>query len=168
MHFGISLSLSRLWVVILAHDDKWKARRIKEENMKKLKLLWTILKSVEADKIFLGFIAFMLCIALGIQWIEPNINNYSDALWYCFTVVTTIGFGDMVAVTLTGRILTVILSLYGILIVALIPGIIVSYFMEFRTKNQKETTEIYLEKLENSNQKYTCSSEYTSRQPSPP
>ena len=117
--------------------------------MKKIKLLWSILRSVEADKIFTGFLGFMLFIAFVIQFVEPNINTYSDALWYCFTVVTTIGFGDLVVVTTIGRALTVILSMYGILVVALIPAIIVGYFMEFRKKNIEKSTEIYLEKLEN-------------------
>lgn len=117
--------------------------------MKKIKLLWGILRSVDADKIFIGFISFILCISLAIQFVEPEINSYSDALWYSFTVVTTIGFGDFVVITSIGRILTLILSLYGIIIVALIPAIIVSYFMEFRKKNVNESVEIYLEKLEN-------------------
>lgn len=117
--------------------------------MQKLKLLWRVLKSVEGDKIFLGFLGFVAIIAVVIQFVEPNINTYSDGLWYCFAVVSTIGFGDLVAVTTIGRILTVTLSLYGILMVALIPSIIVSYFMEFRKKNQDETTSMYLDKLEN-------------------
>ena len=117
--------------------------------MKKLRLLWKILKSVNADKIFVGFLCFILCIAVGIEFFEPNINTYMDALWYCFTVITTIGFGDIVVVTTIGRVLTVVLSLYGILVVALIPGIIVSYFMEFQKRNSDATTEMYLEKLEN-------------------
>lgn len=117
--------------------------------MKKLKLLWRILKSVQADKIFIGFIMFNLVVAIGIQMVEPNINTYGDALWYCFTVITTIGFGDLTVVTVIGRVLTGVLSMYGIIVVALIPGVIVSYFMEFKTKNLDDTTEMYLERLEN-------------------
>lgn len=117
--------------------------------MKKLKLLWNILKSVDADKIFVGFISFILFISFIIQMIEPNINSYGDAIWYCFTVVSTIGFGDIVVETLLGRILTIILSFYGIIVVALIPAIIVGYFMEFRKKNLDNSTEVFLDKLEN-------------------
>ena len=38
-------------------------------------------------------------------------DSFGDALWYSFAVVTTIGFGDVVATTLVGRIITVILGL---------------------------------------------------------
>ncbi|MEF9935205.1 MAG: potassium channel family protein [Clostridium sp.] len=120
--------------------------------MRKIKLLWNVLRSVDGDKIFLGFIGFLAIIAFFIGLVEPDIQGYSNALWYCFAVVTTIGFGDMVAVTTVGRILTVILSMYGILIVALIPGIVVSYFNEFKKKNEDETTSMYLDKLERLNE----------------
>ena len=55
-----------------------------------------------------------------------------DALWYCFAVVTTTGFGDLAAVTLIGRILTVILGFYGIVVVALITSVIVNFYNEVK------------------------------------
>jgi hypothetical protein len=44
--------------------------------------------------------------------------------------VTTIGFGDLTAVTDFGRILSVILGAYGIVVVALITSIIVNFYGE--------------------------------------
>ena len=64
---------------------------------------------------------------------ELNINTFGDALWYCFAIVTTIGFGDITAVTIPGRIISVILGLYGLIVVALITSIIVNFYSE--TKN---------------------------------
>ena len=67
--------------------------------MKKIKLLWVILKRTRADKILLGFVAFLFVMA-AILWIaEPGIDRYRDALWYCYAVFSTAGFGDIVAVT---------------------------------------------------------------------
>ena len=48
--------------------------------------------------------------------IEPGIGDFGDALWYCFAIVTTIGFGDISAVSVPGRILSVILGFYGIIV----------------------------------------------------
>lgn len=116
--------------------------------MKRLKLLWRILEMTQASRIMLGFILFVFLSAFGFTIVEPGIIRFGDGLWYCFAVFTTIGFGDFSAVTLPGRLLTVILGLYGILVVALIPGIIVSYFNEIsRMKANSSITE-FLDKLE--------------------
>lgn len=37
------------------------------------------------------------------MWIEPEIHNYFDALWYCFSVISTIGFGDIVGIPITAK-----------------------------------------------------------------
>lgn len=116
--------------------------------MKKLKILWKILKSTNADKIVISFIIFINIMAIAFTFVEPSITTYGDGLWYCFTIVSTIGFGDFYAVTTLGRICTIILSLYGILVIALIPGIIVSFYMEFIKQKSDDNISAFLEKLE--------------------
>ena len=73
---------------------------------------------------------------------------YKRQLWYCYVSIATIGFGDIVAVTFIGRILTVYLSLHAILVIAIIPGIITSYYMEVVSRREKETTTLFMDKLE--------------------
>ena len=67
--------------------------------MKKLKLLWMILKRTKATQILSGYIVFLFVSAAIIQLVEPDINRYGDALWYCYAVLSTAGFGDIVAMT---------------------------------------------------------------------
>ena len=84
-----------------------------------------------------GFSALLLMIIACssiMSTLEPNMENYGDALWYCFAIVTTIGFGDVTAVTLFGRVLSVILGVYGIIVVALITSIIVNFYNEMKTE----------------------------------
>ena len=83
-----------------------------------------------------------------IYLVEPNIQTVGNSLWYCFAASTTIGFGDIVAVTLLGRVLTVILCIYAVLIIALIPGVVVSYFIEFNKIKSKESVVVFLDQLE--------------------
>lgn len=80
--------------------------------------------------------------------LEPGIDTWGDALWYCFVASTTIGFGDICAVTRAGRIITVLVAAYGILMTAMVPGVVVSYYMEYLKVREKETISVFLEKLE--------------------
>ena len=48
--------------------------------MKKLKLLWMILKRTKATQILSGYIVFLFVSAAIIQLVEPDINHYGDAL----------------------------------------------------------------------------------------
>jgi len=74
--------------------------------MKKLKLLWMILKRTKATQILSGYIVFLFVSAAIIQLVEPDINHYGDALWYCYAVLSTAGFGDIVAITFIGKLVS--------------------------------------------------------------
>ena len=53
-----------------------------------------ILKRTKATQILSGYIVFLFVSAAIIQLVEPDINRYGDALWYCYAVLSTAGFGD--------------------------------------------------------------------------
>ena len=73
-----------------------------------------------------------------LKYYEDSIHTFWDGLWYCFAVVTTIGFGDITATTAVGRALSIILGIYGIIVVSLITSIIVNYYGEMkRTKTMQ-------------------------------
>ena len=88
-----------------------------------------------ALEIILGLFTMMVASALLLSMYETSMSNFYDALWYCFAVVTTIGFGDFTAVTAVGRILTVCLGIYGIIVVAVITSIIVNFYNETAGKH---------------------------------
>ncbi len=55
--------------------------------------------------------------------------------------MTTIGFGDITATSLVGRLLSVILGIYGIIVVALVTSIIVNFYSEVRNEENKADQE---------------------------
>ena len=55
------------------------------------------------------------------------ITSYPDALWWAFVSMTTIGYGIYYPVTITGRLITVVLVLAGIAIIGVITGSCVAW-----------------------------------------
>ena len=46
--------------------------------------------------------------------VNASINNYIDALYYTITTLTTTGFGDVILVGSTGRLLAVVIMIVGV------------------------------------------------------
>lgn len=93
-----------------------------------------VLRKTHATEILGGLVFMIVVVAIALSFIEPKIQSIGDALWYCFASVTTIGFGDFAAETPVGRVLTVILGIYGIVVTALITSIIVNLYNERKSE----------------------------------
>lgn len=116
--------------------------------MKKIKLAWKILRKMSVDKIIIIYLILMLISSFLLTKFEPQIDNVFEGVWYCFITFTTIGFGDIVATTLIGRIITIIIALYGMFIVSLITGVLINYYQEINKIKVKESVEQFMDKLE--------------------
>lgn len=117
--------------------------------MKAFKRVWFVLRKTGALKTFLGFISLCLVASILLKHIEPGIKTIGDGIWYCFVASTTIGFGDIYATTTLGRCITILVSLCGIFVFAMMTGVVVSYYMEYLNNRKDETVSVFLEKLEN-------------------
>ena len=105
-------------------------------KLEKVKLLLNILVKTHTIDILVCLFAFMIAFSMILPHLEPNIDDFGDALWYSFTVVTTIGFGDSVAITRIGRVITVVLGIYGIVVVAILTSVIVNFYNEVKAKEK--------------------------------
>jgi len=106
----------------------------------RLDLLRDIVRKTYAAEIILGLLLLIASFSFVLIYTDTQSfqGEYTNALWYCFAVVTTIGFGDMTAVSTIGRVLSVILGVYGIIVVALITSIIVNFYGEMKKTNADE------------------------------
>lgn len=104
----------------------------------KLDIIRNIIKKTYAVEVIFWLVLLIFAFSFVLADVEEGIPTYFDALWYCFTLITTIGFGDFTATTFVGRILSVILGLYGIICVALITSIIVTFYGEFKDYSDEE------------------------------
>ncbi len=117
-------------------------------RFRKLHVLIKILKTTNADKIITGFIGFTFIMAFIIMMVEPNITNYGDALWLCYAALTTIGFGDVTAVTFVGRICCVLISIYALFALAIATGVVVTYYNNIIKIKHQDTINAFVDKLE--------------------
>lgn len=90
----------------------------------------------------------IFAVSVAIWIFEPNITRLFDSIWYCFSVATTIGLGDVLATTLVGRVLSIFLSICSILIIAVVPGVITSYYVESTKLRADESSAKFLDDLE--------------------
>ena len=116
--------------------------------MKKLKVLKSVLKQTNAGSILLSFLIFVFIAAFIILLAEPDITRYQDALWYCYVNLFTIGFGDIVPMTIVGRIVSVLLTVYATVVIAVVTGVVVAFYNESITRNFKESKSMVMDQLE--------------------
>ena len=64
---------------------------------------------------------------------DRSIKNASDAIWWGFVTVTTVGYGDRLPVTDAGRVIGTILLFAGIALFSVLAGIIANAFLAPRS-----------------------------------
>ncbi len=76
-------------------------------------------------------VGYVLVAALVIFNVEPDsFDTLFDAIYWATVSLTTVGYGDIYPVTVTGRVVTMLSSVFGIAIVALPAGIITAGYMK--------------------------------------
>lgn len=118
--------------------------RLKEKR----RILRRIFHIAGADKIIFTYFIYFIVMSIILWRIEPNINTFMDSVWFCFATATTTGYGDITALTITGRILAIILSIYSLAVVAIFTAVITSYFMEHSKARAKESARKFIDDLQ--------------------
>lgn len=83
--------------------------------------------SASAIVIFIAALA-----VLDVERAAPHsqLDSFPDSLWWAFVTVTTVGYGDIAPVTLTGRAVAVGLMIYGIGLLGTVTGTLASWMVE--------------------------------------
>lgn len=70
-----------------------------------------------------------------------NIHTAGDSLWWAFATITTIGYGDHYPVTVGGRVVAVVLVVFGLSFFGTFTAYVASFFLE--KAQLKEESEIH-------------------------
>lgn len=90
---------------------------------------------VESTVISMAIVGILLLIFSSILILkvedvpEGNIRTAGDALWWAFTTISTIGYGELFPVTIAGRLIASVLIIFGVGIFGTLSGLIASWFL---------------------------------------
>lgn len=93
-----------------------------------LRPVYGILKTNGLDKLLISTVVLIFLIPIPLIMVEPDINTFTDALWWAVVTTTTVGYGDMYPATGLGRILAVVLMIVGIGVIGTFTSAISAYF----------------------------------------
>lgn len=79
---------------------------------------------------------------------EANIVNFSDALWWAVTTMTTVGYGDRYPTTGQGRIIATGLMIGGIAILGVVTATLASWLVEHVSDAEQQQTDALRAELE--------------------
>ena len=133
------MDLSMIFIVTAASLSALISVMVVTFSRIKLDVLREIVRKTYAAEIISGLLLLIVAFSYMLKFTDEAFASFEDALWYCFAVVTTIGFGDLTPTTAIGRVLSIILGIYGIIVVALITSIIVNFYGEMKKESAKET-----------------------------
>lgn len=81
---------------------------------------------------------------------DSLITRFGDAVWWAIVSVTTVGYGDLYPVTLTGRLIAIGLMIYGIALLGVVTATLASWIIEqVAAEEEKSTaaTEAHIDRL---------------------
>ena len=102
----------------------------------KMDIFWKVVRKTNAAEILFGMLLLIIAFSLVLPILEEDIPDFGSALWYCFAIISTIGFGDVAAVSIFGRVLSAILGICGLVVVSVVMSIVVNFYNE--TKNLED------------------------------
>ncbi|XP_057317670.1 potassium voltage-gated channel subfamily A member 10-like isoform X1 [Hydractinia symbiolongicarpus] len=102
-------------------------------------LIYTFVSSISELLLLIFFmIVLLILFSAGIYFFENNFEDPSNkfksiphTFWFAIVTLTTVGYGDMVPSTSGGKIISAVLSVTGVLVIALPIPIIVNNFRRF-------------------------------------
>lgn len=84
--------------------------------------------------VFILFFLIVLYFSIIVIHFEKNYNagfaDFEDGLWWAVSTITTVGYGDLVPVTIYGQIAAMFLMILGIGITSALGAIIISYLLK--------------------------------------
>jgi len=91
-------------------------------------------------------ISMVIFSAIAILQVEKasnsNIKTGEDAIWWAWSTITSVGYGDVYPVTTEGRIIASFLMLAGVAFLGVFTGFVASWFLKHKRVKEEISAEI--------------------------
>ena len=104
--------------------------------LRKIRRSVQFIRRENLHRLILILLILVLIGSLGITILEPNMS-WNNALWYSFVTITTVGYGDFSPTTAGGRVVGIIIMIFGIGILGLFTANIASIFVAKKDEGRK-------------------------------
>ncbi|MFX3623398.1 MAG: potassium channel family protein [Ectobacillus sp.] len=115
--------------------------------MKYTPSLYQILRTNGLHKVLIFMVCLVVISAIPITYLEPNISSFEDAIWWGVVTATTVGYGDISPETGVGRMIAVILMVFGIGMMGMVTASIATYFLQHEEDVQDAEIEFIKQQL---------------------
>lgn len=106
--------------------------------------LFALIRSLRRERVFTLALAVVLLVLLGAVGFSlaesgegPWYFRFGRAIYWAFVTLTTVGYGDVVPVTLTGRFVGILVMLGGVLSLSLVTATVASIFVERKFRRER-------------------------------
>jgi voltage-gated potassium channel len=107
--------------------------------------------------VLLSSVLLMIFGAVAILYVEKvpeaNIKTPSDALWWAFVTITTVGYGDRFPVTTLGRFIAAVLMIAGVGLFGTFTGYVANFFIEEDQEKEQDEIHILIDEIRQLRQK---------------
>ena len=106
-----------------------------EERVQRAIERLTIFRAVRMVALVALSLAF---VAAVLEWlIDPAMGDFADALWWAIVTVTTVGYGDVIPTSTSGRVIASFLMVAGVSAIPITTSLVVSVFVSRAQAQQR-------------------------------
>ena len=106
-----------------------------EERVQRAVERLTIFRAVRMVALVALSLAFVAAVLERL--VDPAMGDFADALWWAIVTVTTVGYGDVIPTSTSGRVIASFLMVAGVSAIPITTSLVVSVFVSRAQAQQR-------------------------------